>query len=226
VNGPPTDRPAANHADLNLAMRSYRSASAALGLVHYNPGPGTDPNAPQLPGLFTGQRTATITAAYQVYDWNWSCNCRGGPLVGSGVPPDLFPVTLVDVATTPGEILRVPQAGYSIGSGFQVLVLYATSDRLTLKYTREDNVVSGYTLHLEHICTDPALLALYNSQNAAGRGSLPALQPLQALGRARGATAGVAIRDTGTFMDPRSVGDWWIGRGPVVAYLANPLGAP
>jgi hypothetical protein len=41
---------------------------------------------------------------------------------------------------------------------------------------------------------------------------LPALRGSQALGRARDASIGVAIRDTGSFMDPRSRKDWWQGR--------------
>jgi hypothetical protein len=91
-------------------------------------------------------------------------------------------------------------------------VLYAAPDRITLKYTRTDNVVHGYTLHLVGLCVDPPLLDLYRSWNAAGRGQLPALQPGQAFGRAASATVGVAIRDSGTFMDPRSRKDWWRGR--------------
>jgi hypothetical protein len=73
-------------------------------------------------------------------------------------------------------------------------------------------VVHGYTLHVEGLCVDPPLLSLYRSWNAAGRGQLPALQPGQAFGRAASATVGVAIRDSGTFMDPRSRKDWWRGR--------------
>jgi hypothetical protein len=122
------------------------------------------------------------------------------------------PVTLAELATTPGEPLRVPDSGYSIGSGYEALVLYAAPDRITLKYTRTDNVVHGYTLHLEGLCVDPTLLDLYRSWNAAGRGQLPALQSGQALGRAAGNTVGVAIRDSGAFMDPRSRKDWWRGR--------------
>jgi hypothetical protein len=38
------------------------------------------------------------------------------------------------------------------------------------------------------------------------------LQSGQALGRAAGSTVGVAIRDNGMFMDPRSRKDWWRGR--------------
>ncbi len=90
-------------------------------------------------------------------------------------------------------------------------MLYAAPDRITLKYTRNDNVVQGYTLHVEGLCVDPPLLNLYRSRNAAGRGQLPALQPGQAFARAAGATVGVAIRDSGTFMDPRSCKDWWRG---------------
>jgi len=81
-----------------------------------------------------------------------------------------------------------------------------------LKYTREDNVVAGYTLHLENICVDANLLALYRQLNAAGRSELPALRPGQSLGRASGSEIDAAIRDSGAFLDPRSRKDWWQGR--------------
>ena len=38
---------------------------------------------------------------------------------------------------------------------------------------------------------------------------LPALRAEQAFGRARGDEIMVSIRDTGSFMDPRSRKDWW-----------------
>jgi len=203
VNPPPTDRPAEEHADLNLALRGYEPTNAYKGLVDYN-GTG-DPNAPQLPGLFADNRTPTFSAVYQVYDWDWNCNCRGSLLTN-------WEVTLAGLAVTQGETIHVPDAGTSIGSGYEVLVLYASTERITLKYTREDNVVQGYTLHVENVCVEPSLLALYQSWNAAGRGQLPALRAGQAFGRARGNEIGVAIRDTGQFMDPRSRKDWWQGR--------------
>ncbi len=59
---------------------------------------------------------------------------------------------------------------------------------------------------------EPNLLALYEASNSAGRAQLPALRPGQAFGRTRGEEIGVAIRDNGTFMDPRSRADWWRGR--------------
>ncbi len=157
---PPTDRPAEQHADLNLALRGYTPTSAYLGLVDYG-GP-TDPAAPQLPGLFADNRTGAFVRVQRVYDWNWACNCRGAPLANP-------PVTLAELAVTPGETLHVPDSGYTIGSGYEVVVLYAAPDRLTLKYTRNDNVVHGFTLHLENLCVDAPLLSLYQRWNAAGR---------------------------------------------------------
>ncbi|GAB4542079.1 MAG: hypothetical protein Kow0063_33590 [Anaerolineae bacterium] len=203
VNPPPSDRPAAEHADLNLALRGYELTNAFKGLVDY--GSGGDPGAPQLPGLFADNRTGVFTNVYQVYDWNWGCNCRGDLLTN-------WPVTLAGLATTPDETIHVPDSGYSIGSGYEVLVLYASAERITLKYTRDDNVVQGYTLHVEDVCVEPRLLALYQAANSAGRGQLPALRAGQAFGRAMGGQVGVAIRDNGTFMDPRSRNDWWRGR--------------
>jgi len=203
VYPPPSDRPAEQHADLNLALRGYVPTRAYLGLVEYG-GPA-DPGAPQLAGLFFDQRTPIFGMAYQVYDWNWSCNCRGQPI---GDPP----VTLIGMVSAPGEILYVPASDYDIGDGYEVLVLYASPERITLKYTREDNVVRGYTLHVESICVEPKLLTLYQTWNAAGRRRLPALRAYQPFGRARGSLVSVAIRDTGSFMDPRSRKDWWQGR--------------
>ncbi len=155
--------------------------------------------------VFTDNRTPIFNAAYQVYRWDWTCNCRGGPILK-------WAVTLLGMKTTPGEIIRLPVAGYDIGLGYGALVLYAEPTRLTLKYTREDNVIAGYTIHLENICVDPNLLARYQQMNAAGRVRLPALFPGQPLGRARGTEIDAATRDSGSFLDPRTRKDWWQGR--------------
>ena len=66
-------------------------------------------------------------------------------------------------------------------------------------------------VHIEDVAVDPALLDLYNQLNAAGRAKLPALHNGETLGVATGATIKVAIRDSGSFLDPRSRKDWWIG---------------
>jgi hypothetical protein len=192
---PPEEQP-----DFNLALRGYEVTDAYLGLVDY--GGSGDPNAPKLNTLFADQRVPAFATVYQVYDWDWDCNCRGDLLTN-------YDVTLAGMGVTPGEVLHLPDSGYNIGSGYEALVLYATEERITLKYTRDDDVVYGYTIHVENLCVEPSLLALYRAMNDAGRGRLPALRGGQPFGRARGNEVGVAIRDTGTFMDPRSRRDWW-----------------
>jgi hypothetical protein len=196
--------PAESHPDLNLALRGYKlNKNAFLGLVDI--GGDTDPGAPQLAGLFAAPRAPSLAAAYQVYNWDWDCNCRGAPI-------DDVEVTLAEMAARPGETIHVPDSGYKIGRGKQALVLYASAERLTLKYTWEDNVIYGYTIHLENICVDQKLLALYQAMNSSGRHQLPALAAGQAVGRVYGnGRIKVSIRDTGAFLDPRSRKDWWHG---------------
>ncbi|MHB1318883.1 MAG: hypothetical protein ACYCYF_09730 [Anaerolineae bacterium] len=202
--------PAEAHPDLNLALRSYReNLSAYRGLVQIN---GLyDTLAPRLQTLFLDERLPGMSHVYQVHQWdgNW-------PGV-YGVYPITDPeVTLAGLISTPGEKVRVPFRAPeifddTIGRHYVGMVLYAAPDRITIQYTRDDTAATGYTIHIEGICVEPQLVALYNQTNAAGRYSLPGLQFGQSIGRAAGAELGVAIRDTGRFMDPRSRKDWWQG---------------
>lgn len=196
-------RPPETHPDLNLAVRGYREVNAFRGLVDYDG--QTDGDSPQLWGLFADRRTPEIGHTYQVYDWNWGANTRGDPIQD-------YDVTMAGFRTSPGETIFTPDFGREIGEGYVAIVLYADAHRATLKYTGEDNVVDGYTLHLEGICVYANLLALYNARQAAGRGALPALRPGQPVGYVPGNEFGVAIRDRGAFLDPRSRKDWWRGR--------------
>lgn len=196
----PTDIPAESHPDINLAVRGFSKTTADLDLVLYG-GP-TDTRAPQLDAFFAPDRLPRFSSAYRVNHWDWSCNCRGGPI-------NDWAVTLLRMATTPGEQIRVPDSGYEIGAGFEVLVLYAADNRITLKYTPEDNVVSGYTIHVEDVSVEKDLLALYRQMDAAGRQRLPALHGRQPFARAQGSQIRVAVRDNGSFLDPRSQKDWW-----------------
>jgi hypothetical protein len=126
------------------------------------------------------------------------------------------------LGTTPGETLHVPASGYSIGGGMEVLVIFADQDTVALRYTREDSSASaGYTVHIDNICTDPNLLALYRALDApdgprydyVGRiqhsYDLPNLPAGHILGTARETEVVIAISDTGTFQDPRSCNEWW-----------------
>jgi uncharacterized protein YgiM (DUF1202 family) len=203
ITSAPTDPAAASHADLNLALRGYAPADAPGELIDL--AGGSDPGAPQLRWLFGDRREPAITGAYQVYGWDWGVNARG-PVI---TDPE---VTLLGLGTTPGEIISLPAGGSDMGEGRRALVLYASPERITLKYTPDDNVVSGYTVHIENVCVEPTLLALYEQLNDAGRGALPALRAGQPLGRATGSELGVVVRDNGSFMDPRSRKDWWSGQ--------------
>ncbi len=200
IVGSPTDRPPAEHGDLNLKLRGWAPTGGTLGLVEVD-GP-TDTLAPKLNTLFPDDRVPAFVANYRVHHWDWGCDCRGGPITD-------WEVTLAGFGVLPGEALELPDSGYDIGEGYEALVLFADDDSITLKYTREDNVVAGYTVHVVGVCVEPSLRALYDARHAAGRGALPALRANQPFARARGAEVLVAIRDTGAFMDPRVRKDWW-----------------
>lgn len=203
-------RPDYLHGDLNLAQRDYSPTDADLSLQDY--AGGADPNAPQLAGLFEPNSFPGINAVYRVNHWDWSCGehgCRGEPITD-------WPVTLLGLPTTPGQAIHIPERTPEIfGGEFKAMVLYAEEQRITLGYTRDDTVASGYAVHIENVCVDPNLLALYRAQidEAGFRATnlLPALRNNQKLGTAFNDEIQVAIRDRGAFLDPRSRKDWWQG---------------
>ena len=167
----------------------------------------TDVNAPQLAAIYQPDRLPTIVANHQVYNWDWECGDIGCPADPISDPE----VTLISMATTPGEELSIPRRAPDIYQGiYRALVLYATSTQLTLVYTREDTPARGYVVHMQDLAVAPALLALYQELDQAGRGRLPALRNDEPVGFAAGSSIKIAIRDTGRFMDPRSRKDWWV----------------
>jgi len=215
-------RPAAAHADKNLALRGYAlnmDAGLRRELVNY----GTDDprQPPQFATLFDPQRVPSLIGFYRVYDWDWAQS----PAPGSrGDPLTTWPATALGLSVTPGEVLHVPASDYDIGQGYEVIVLYADERRVALRYAREDTAgYQGYTVHVDGLCTDPNLLALYNQLDAPAGPRyvyrppdqrpytypLPVLPAGQPIGVARGGEVVVAIVDTGSFMDPRSCNEWW-----------------
>lgn len=206
--GSPTDRPDSQHGDLNLSLRGYSLTTAPKQLVNYSG--GTDSNAPRLAGLFNPNSLPAIPNVYRVNGWDWGCGAQGcstGPITD-------WDVTLLGLQTTQGQPIYLPERGPDIyGGGYKALVLYAEERRITLSYIREDTVAHGYAVHIEDVCVDPNLLALYQSQVKPDGfrvgNQLPALRNDQSLGTALGAEIRVAIRDRGAFMDPRSCKDWW-----------------
>jgi hypothetical protein len=203
------------HADKNLDLRGYaaNSNTALRTLVNYGTDDPTQP--PQFATLFSPTRVPAIAETYRVYNWNWAAS----PAPGSrGSLLTTWPVTALGLSTTAGEVLRVPTSGYNIGQGYEVMVIYADADTIALRYTREDSSGSqGYTVHVDNVCVDVNLLALYNDLDAAdgprykypnSSYDLPVLAAGQRFGTARTETI-VAIVDTGNFMDPRSSAEWW-----------------
>lgn len=188
--------------NLNLGVRGYKQVSAPLKLVEL--GPVYDRNAPQIPGMFADRRTPKFTGTYLHYNWDEDCDCPSG--VDS--PWD---ATVLGMKTGVGEVIYTPDSGYDIEGGNEYLVMYASEERVTLHVGREDEFF-GYVVHIEGVCVDPDLVSLYRRLDDEGRRYLPALRGHQPFGRAIGSEIRIAVRDTGSFMDPRSRNDWWQGR--------------
>lgn len=199
--GPITVNPETD-ANLNLGYRGYKQTNAPLILVSY--GPVTDRSAPQFPAMFADNRVPVFSKAYQRYRWDAGCNCP----VDTSSP---WPSTVLGLRTNPDEVIAAPDSGYDIGGGKEFMILYAGETGITLHIGRQDDL-DGYVIHIEGVCIEPDLLALYRRTHAAGRGELPALRARQPLGRALGEEIQVAVRDNGHFLDPRSRNDWWQGR--------------
>jgi hypothetical protein len=215
-------RPAALHADKNIALRGYvpnTDPGLRRDLVDYG---SDDPNQPpQFATLFVPARVPRFQTAFRVYSWIWAPSPDPGY---RGDPQTRYPVTALALETTPGEVLVVPSSDYDIGGGMEVLVLFADADTVALRYTREDSSGSpGYTVHIDNICTDPNLLALYRQLDRADGPryvyvpperrpysyDLPALPAGKRIGLAGPGLPVISVSDTGSFQDPRSCNDWW-----------------
>jgi hypothetical protein len=215
-------RPAWNHADKNLALRSYDLVNQTKAFVQYG---SDDPQQPpQFATLFNPDRTPTFSNTYQAHSWNWQNPPNPGtqgPLISNSP----WPVTVLGLQTTPGEVLQAPTHARNLGAPFGTggsVVIFADADSITLHFTREDSAAAGYTMHIDNICVDPNLLSLYNSLDNNTRNTfhppardgdleynLAGLTQGQTFGTARGTEIRVAIVDTGAFMDPRSRDEWW-----------------
>jgi hypothetical protein len=144
---------------------------------------------------------------YLLTDYNsgWP---NGWPPMVSGLSfPACNNVTLPSTGAVPKEI----------HPGLQALVVYADATSLTLQYTLHDGPQpppagsegTGYTVYIDNIDVNPNIILDYNLADINDRRQLPALAPNAVVGRARSGEIRVAIRDTGTAMDPRSSTDWW-----------------
>jgi hypothetical protein len=198
---------AAGSPDLNMNVRGWYPVNEFLGFVRY-PYPPDEPPDTQHPlhlSNIAGSTVSSFVSTYQANDWDWlGCNC--------GVPrsPSPYPVTMLGLRTTPGQALRIASRNLPVDpAGFKAVVLYADAGQLALKYTAEDRVDNGYLVHLVNLCVDPNLVEWYQRLDAAGRRWLPAVFDDSVIGVAQGSEVDVIVRDSGSFLDPRSRQDWW-----------------
>ena len=205
------------HADKNIELRGYTpntDPSLVRELVQLDG--ATDPTQPpQLATLFIPERVPNFADFHRVNHWQWADSPDPGTR-GSAIT--FPPVTAVSFTLSPDEPIHVPISGYDIGGGAEVIVIFADENTVTLHYTREDSAASGYTIHIDNICTDPNLLALYESLDdengprydyPSSGYDLPALPAGKMIGTTGIGDMVVAIVDTGGFMDTRSCKDWW-----------------
>ncbi len=193
---PPPNNPAADPG-FNLGLLGYEWTDETRGLIYYNGG-GAAVQPPTFQYLFGDHRIPTFPNVYKLHN-------SDGTVVTS------YPVTMLGMGTELAEIIYTPESGYDIGSGYDAMVAYASTERITLIYNRNDNL-RGYAVYIENICVEPSLLALFRQMEAddtAPPQYLPVVRGGQPLGRARGEEIRIVIRDQGTAMDPRACNSWW-----------------
>jgi hypothetical protein len=202
---------AATSPDLNMRVRGWYAVDEYLGFVRYGYPPNAPPDTEHPLHLSTvASDASSFISTYQVNDWDWvSCNCAVPR------PSSPYPVTMLGLRTTPGQPLYIPSRNTPVDTkGFTAMVLYADAGQLALKYTSEDRVDTGYLVHLVNLCVDPNLVNLYRRLDGAGRGWLPVVYNSSVVGTALGSEVDVIVRDSGSFLDPRSWQDWWQDKRP------------
>ncbi len=231
-------RPAWNHADKNLALRSYvqRIGGFQTNLVNYTSNPAPDADAPLFSSLFSPARIGLSGRFFQVHNWNWAPSPSPGT---RGSPLTTYQITALGLTATPGEVVRAPSRNAAINQGFRSMVIFLDGNSITLKYTREDSAATGYTVHIDGVCPDVSLYALYQQLDQGqstqtgrhqfiARGSehyqLPYILNNQPIGQAIGTEIVIAITDVGSFLDPRDcnpAGSWWRDAGSFAVPCPN-----
>ena len=197
--------------DLNLSLRGWYHVAEPLHFVTYaGPEPPDRQHPLLLSNIVPGSTEASFVATYQVNEWDWlGCNC---PVPRSRTP---YPVTMLGLVSSPGQPVYIAARDLPVSpAGMTAMVIYADANQLALTYTSEDRVDTGYMVHLVNICVDPNLVALYRRLDSEGRHQLPAAYNNTVVGTALDSEVDVVVRDTGSFLDPRSGLDWWSDQVP------------
>lgn len=201
----PPDLTANTNPDTNVFLRGYAETDGELKLITYGypAGEPPDPDAPQLNSILgNGPQFLHL---YKIHKWDWA---NKKP---SSEYETYAPVSVLGLYAKPGQILHTPSSGakYTIGAGYKAMLIYADEKSVAINWTGDDDATVGYAAHINGICVDTNLVALYKQLNNEGRRKMPVLKDGQKIGTAKTNEVKIAIRDSGTFHDPRSRLDWW-----------------
>lgn len=199
----PPDLGAESNPEIVLAMRGWGETTGEMDLVTYGYPPGEPPDgkAPQLSTIV--KNGVSFSRLYKVHKYNYDTH-QASPSY-----EDYSPVSLLGLSASNGQGVYTPQSGYVLTKdGHTAMLIYATNSTVTLNWIGDDNAIVGYSMHIDGFCVDPSLVALYRQLHSEGRHKMPVLRPGQRIGTANGEVR-VAVRDSGSWMDPRSKLDWW-----------------
>ncbi len=201
----PINGPVENNPEINLRLRGFTPVNQGTSLISRNGNNyGLDNQMPpQISSLYGGP-LPQIIKTYQIFEWDFQNNKSAAPQVAT---PN-YPVHMLGLAASPGQKLLGLKAGRDIGGGHVFMVLYATPTDITFTHSNSDSLLGGYLFYFLDICVDPNLLALYQKDNASGRGSLPVISTGQVFGTAQSNEVKIVVRDTMSFMDTRYKEDW------------------
>lgn len=199
----PPDLTANTNPNTNAFLRGYGETTGELKLITYGypPDAPPDPKAPQLNSIL--KNGAQFTHLYKIHKWDEANNRPSNDYENA------FPVSVLSLYAKPGQTVNTPDSGYVIGAGYKAMLVFADTKSIAINWTGDDGAIDGYAAHIEGFCVDPNLLALYQQLHNEGRHKMPVLKLGQKIGTAKSNEVRIAIRDSGTFMDPRSKLDWW-----------------
>lgn len=124
--------------------------------------------------------------------------------------------------------IKVPNTGYDIGGGYEAMVVFTSSNRISLHIGRHEYFTGtktcangqtcsgGYWIYIKGICVDQQIQNAYNkvkgAQESAGADlnpiQLPMVRSGQILGKANGAKISIGVSDNGSFVSTSNPKFW------------------
>ena len=214
------DRPDKNMKVYDPFSSQYENQSSGTEKPGTAKAPGTVDSKLPVIGTIFGYKPQSVNY-YKVLEKN-----------GTALTGTRWEQYLIGVPTEVGAEIRAPQTGYDIGGGKMGLVVYATSDQITIHVGRHEYLSGdldkpaesgGYWIYLKGLCVNREIVSQYNA-NAASRTQLPELAKGELLGYATSAEVLVAVRDNGPFQDILAPA-WW-GSVPAGSAAAPPVDGP